>query len=337
MTMHAAKGLEFPIVFLVNLHMPGRGRPAGVSVIEQGPDGAPVVEFDTGAAGKLEDRRESEELRRLLYVAVTRARDRLYLAGEIDKKGALRAGARSLGGLLPAGLKQAFAAAAAETTATEVTWTTETGAFALAVCRAPEDPAAIPVPPPPPEPPPADVRELRARGRRLRAVTDLTPPGPQAPGPAEPGAKPGDRTVGVVVHRLFQRRIPHSGGLDAVTSAARTLVDIDDLVDGADPGQVASQAAEVYLRLRERPEVDALLGSGDTHFEVPFSFAPRDSDAVLRGVIDCLVLAPDGTATVIEFKTGAARPGHEAQADIYAQAVSAVLGGREVSVKILYA
>jgi hypothetical protein len=54
-------------------------------------------------------------------------------------------------------------------------------------------------------------------------------------------------------------------------------------------------------------------------------------------VIDCLVLAPDGTATVIEFKTGAARPGHAAQADIYAQAVSAVLGGRPVSVKILYA
>src|SRR5207344_3176822 len=76
MTMHAAKGLEFPIVFLVNLHMPGRGRPPGVSVIERGPAGSPVVAFDTDEATRLEDRREAEELRRLLYVGVTRARDR---------------------------------------------------------------------------------------------------------------------------------------------------------------------------------------------------------------------------------------------------------------------
>ena len=79
MTIHAAKGLEFPIVFVVNIQAPGRGH-GEVSVIERGPDGTPEVAFRSTPATKLEDRRETEELRRLWYVAVTRARDRLYLA-----------------------------------------------------------------------------------------------------------------------------------------------------------------------------------------------------------------------------------------------------------------
>jgi ATP-dependent helicase/nuclease subunit A len=90
MTIHAAKGLEFPIVFVVNLHVGGRGRPGGFSVIDRGPDGASEVAFNATAATRLEELREAEELRRLFYVAVTRARDRLYLSAEIDRKGKLR-------------------------------------------------------------------------------------------------------------------------------------------------------------------------------------------------------------------------------------------------------
>src|SRR5262249_25401 len=72
--VHAGKGLEFPIVFVVNLHVAGRGRSSAFSVIERGPDGGPEVAFGSSPATKLEDRREREELRRLLYVSVTRAR-----------------------------------------------------------------------------------------------------------------------------------------------------------------------------------------------------------------------------------------------------------------------
>ena len=54
-------------------------------MIERGPDGEPEVAFGRSDATDLEERRETEELRRLLYVAVTRARDRLYFAGELDE------------------------------------------------------------------------------------------------------------------------------------------------------------------------------------------------------------------------------------------------------------
>jgi superfamily I DNA/RNA helicase len=56
MTMHAAKGLEFPVVFLVGLE-----------------DGLMPLRFGGGGEAA-----EGEE-RRLLYVAMTRAKDRLYL------------------------------------------------------------------------------------------------------------------------------------------------------------------------------------------------------------------------------------------------------------------
>ena len=38
---------------------------------------------------------------------------------------------------------------------------------------------------------------------------------------------------------------------------------------------------------------------------------------IVRGSIDCLVIHPDGTVRVLEFKTGAPRPEHAHQLDIY--------------------
>jgi ATP-dependent exoDNAse (exonuclease V) beta subunit len=113
MTVHAAKGLEFPIVFVVNL---GRGTggvrpPIRVSTVAGGEPSVAIADYqseaDEDGAG-----REREETKRLLYVALTRARDRLYLSGTVAENG-FRPGRGSLGEVLPQPLKWLIADAAA--------------------------------------------------------------------------------------------------------------------------------------------------------------------------------------------------------------------------------
>ena len=102
MTVHGAKGLEAPVVFLpdtctaastgrtsslVPVDIAAGARPAGVSQSESAPSAfAWKVKGSRGlapiAAGADSLKaRERDELNRLLYVAMTRARDRLYVAG----------------------------------------------------------------------------------------------------------------------------------------------------------------------------------------------------------------------------------------------------------------
>ena len=102
MTVHAAKGLEFPIVFVVNLEPRHRRSARADSRAERRTRDAarsPIGDFES-EADEDTPAREREETKRLLYVAVTRARDRLYLSSVV-KNGAFRPGRGSLGGVLP--------------------------------------------------------------------------------------------------------------------------------------------------------------------------------------------------------------------------------------------
>ena len=105
MTVHAAKGLEFPIVFVVNIAR-GVGGVRPAVRVNDGPDGEPSVAIADYQSEADEDAsaREREETKRLLYVALTRARDRLYLSAAL-KDGKFRAGRGSLGDVMPQTLK----------------------------------------------------------------------------------------------------------------------------------------------------------------------------------------------------------------------------------------
>ncbi len=108
MTVHAAKGLEFPVVFVVNLNRGTGGPRAPIRVTVDGYD-TPSVSIGDFESDADEDasNREREETKRLLYVALTRARDRLYL-GAVLKDGVFRPGRGSLGEVFPISAKARF-------------------------------------------------------------------------------------------------------------------------------------------------------------------------------------------------------------------------------------
>jgi ATP-dependent helicase/nuclease subunit A len=116
MTVHAAKGLEFPVVFVVNLARGATGPPDPVRIIVDGQGDTPSVSIGpfVSETDEAERDREKQETRRLLYVALTRARDRLYLSSPV-KDGMLAPGRGSLAEVLPDSIKELFSRAAAVT------------------------------------------------------------------------------------------------------------------------------------------------------------------------------------------------------------------------------
>src|SRR5690606_29867847 len=80
--------LEFPIVFVVNVTRATGGLPPAMRVVA-GDDDRPLVAVSTydRDTARVEADQDREETKRLAYVALTRARERLYLSAPVPRTG----------------------------------------------------------------------------------------------------------------------------------------------------------------------------------------------------------------------------------------------------------
>ena len=339
MTAHAAKGLEFPIVFVVSLTKAAGGMAPAVRVVLDDDEGERVWvgPFASDDDRNGEKEREAEETKRLLYVALTRARDRLYL-GTVLKDGKASAGNGSLAKVLPREFLPLFERAGREEP--DVAWTVGARTYPFRVCPRP-GPVPLSLPrPAAADAPPADFTALTIAGDVPASAVTASVDG-AVPGAAERTerlASLSDRLVGTLVHRMLQRglgaRDAPAGDRAELAAAARALL-LDEEVAALDDVDAAlGQAAETFRALAARGDVRALLAAGDCLYEVPFSF--RRDGRTLRGTIDCLVVAPGPNVSVIEFKTGRKRPEHQAQLDAYVDAARALFPGATVAGMLIY-
>jgi ATP-dependent helicase/nuclease subunit A len=351
MTVHAAKGLEFPVVFVVNLSKGTSGRRPAIRVASDGEaDRAwiSVGEFQSEADEDAKDR-DREETKRLLYVALTRARDRLYLASEV-KEGKWRTAAGSLGEVLPSTLRAKFEAAAASPEASATEWVAASGqSHMLRVCPMPEklsDASAGQG---------AGSVELPKTQDNFAPFADpLVVPrmavtafiARQKPIPDHVRIDKRSRSLtGTLVHRLFERHgqtlaaVPAAlgGTIDDITAELERLVRDPELIEAENIEQLLSQARASYLALCAQPVLANMLQSGEPLFEVPFSVRAVNARTILRGTFDCLVRRRDGGITILELKTGKRLPEHQQQLDIYLTAARALFPGTAVEGKLMYA
>ncbi|OGO49629.1 MAG: hypothetical protein A2148_12180 [Chloroflexi bacterium RBG_16_68_14] len=330
MTIHAAKGLEFPIVVLAGLNIESRSqRRHGASVL-WGPDGRPEAQLGSSSAGFKTPGHEAlaahEELMnryekvRLLYVAATRARDHLVVSLH-HKAGQDSHAARLY----------------------------EVSAEAPYLSRAAALPDALP---PVEEPAPLTFddgperrqRWLEARQQRLAtlsrvrtvAATEIArlaaaedDPNLRKDAPVEE-APPWRRgragtALGRAVHAVLQSIDLATGA--GVESAARAQAAAEGI-----PGR-QEEVARLVAAALAAPSVQEAVASGGRYWRELYVSAPVEGVTV-EGFIDLLYETPDGLV-VIDYKTDrvpdeaeleAAMARYRLQGAAYALALEEALG-----------
>jgi ATP-dependent helicase/nuclease subunit A len=339
MTIHAAKGLEFPVVFLANL---GRGAGGGRDPIR-----VASVESDTGiavsvgtfrsAADEDASDRDREEVKRLLYVAVTRARDRLYLATTLDEKGRFAVMKGGLGEVMPAGLREALEVRESVGPSVRrdvIEWRGETAVHRfrrltpadapVRVARQAKSSRTVDA-----EPQDEPLENLPVADRRRISAAESG--APRTYGPADPRTS---RALGSLVHRLLERQeAVKSDDPKALEALAERLLRGDDR-RGADPSALAAAAARLVRGMAENAAAKAALTGRRRWHEVPLVL--HQDGVRWRGAADAIVEHEDGQVEVVEFKTGKPDPAHELQLALYLTAVRALLPGADVVGRLVY-
>ncbi len=318
MSIHQAKGLEFPIVALADIGGTARGGLGGVAfdpalgvVAKWQPDGGtegePTRSY-TMAKDSAERREEAEEAR-LLYVAATRARDRLILSA--GSRGARQGWwLSSVVELLESG---------------EATEVVEVHALETWAERHARSVIEIEMP----DPGETYRPTLRAAPGEITARALAAVFGPEQAAPRHPAAREAGRLRmlrGDRAHRLLERLplpAPPSFGLREWLAAGE--------MEEPDLGTVAD-----FVERELRPR---LATATEVHRELPFRLRLPAPGGIVVGTIDCLWRDPEGGWWVWDYKLASDEDPeirHQVQLSIYALAAAAMTGADEVRGALWY-
>jgi ATP-dependent helicase/nuclease subunit A len=333
MTIHAAKGLEFPIVLLTGLGRKprDRGRPIAVDHATGTVGLQPAKGFATPGWEDLEAREklmEEQERVRLLYVAMTRPRDHLVISLYRAQKGESTQAAQ---------LEQRLRAVVA-VEVLDTSWT----------APAEEEPVAAVVQPSIEEHRDSEETWLRRRAAviaELGSIRTLTATGVAH---ADEDELPPERSGDVAASRRGR-------AATSLGRAVHAVLQVVDLAtgDGLKELARAQAAAEGIPAQAERVAelAHAALASEAIqraaslrHWrEVPVG-APVEG-VILEGFIDLLYEDPDGRLVVLDYKTDAVKGAHleeraaryRLQGGVYALLIGQVTGREVARIEFVFA
>jgi ATP-dependent helicase/nuclease subunit A len=336
MTVHGAKGLEAPFVILADATGdPARlGRtPITLDLPIPGVGKAPLLRPNKAelaapfeALIAAEDAADLEEHWRLLYVALTRAGERLVVAG-IEPRGNMSENSWH------SRVERALTSIGADVEADE-RWGARThyrGSVRPSAIRPrkasqPVGPPAIPdwarTPAPPEARPPRPLAPSAMAGD-----TEPAPP----PSPAMRAAA----RRGTLIHQLLER-LPDLPPANRHPAALRWLERSGGVAEASERETIADTVCSIIADER----FGALFGP-DSIAEAPLAATLPDG-RVIAGTVDRL-LVEDGGVSVIDFKTGrvpdsegAIPAAHRAQMEAYSAALAVIFPGRAIRALLLY-